>query len=93
MSIPNGRIERVCVSRLLSVVGDRADHAHYQTPGADGIRSSAFAVVGVFPEESCIFFVNADDVLDHDSRTVMTSVRSGLCSIFMRSNRKKKRER
>jgi hypothetical protein len=60
------------------VVCNSADHADDEATGADGMDTSSWTEIGVLPEETCVFFVNADGVLDVHRRTVMTDIGSRL---------------
>lgn len=64
----------------LTVVGERADHLDDESASADGGTAATNTKVGVFPQEAGVFLMNADDVLDHERRSVMLGECSGLPS-------------
>ena len=65
---------------MITVVSQRAHHADNETPGTSGPRASASSIVVVLPEDSCVFFVDADHVLNCNCLTTVADIRPGLSS-------------
>jgi len=65
---------------VITVVSQRAHHADDETPGTSGPRAPASSIVVVLPEDSSVFFVDADHVLDCNCLTTVADIRPGLPS-------------
>ena len=63
---------------LLTVVRERADLLNDQPATAHSLRASADAVVGVFPQQPGVLFMNADGVLDLNSSAIVSHIGSRL---------------
>ena len=65
---------------MITVVSQRAHHADNEAPGTSGLRASASSIVTMLPEDSGVFFVDADHVLDCNCLTAVADIRPGLSS-------------
>ena len=64
----------------VTVVSQRAHHADNETPGTSSLRTTASSIVVMLPENSGVFFMNTDHVLDYDCLTTVADIRPGLSS-------------
>jgi hypothetical protein len=73
-----------CRMWILTVICKRANHANYKSPTAYSLAAATWTVVSMFPEDTSVFLVDADHVLDNDCASVMSDVCSRLlrCKIM-----------
>jgi len=57
-----------------TVICDSADHADDKTPAANCLMTAAGTIVSMFPENTSIFLVNTDRILDHKGSPRMCDV-------------------
>ena len=62
------------VVETIFVIRHGADHADDESTSTDGVHSSSRSEIGMFPEKTCIFFVDADGVFDMDCISVVTNI-------------------
>ena len=65
---------------MLTVVREGTNLLHHEPATPDSLRTSTGAVVGVLPEDTSVFLVDADNVLDGHRASVVTDVCSRLLS-------------
>ena len=68
------------VAITITVVSQRAHHADDETPGASGLRASASSIVMVLPENSGVFFVDTNHILDYNRLSTVADICSRLSS-------------
>jgi hypothetical protein len=63
---------------MLTVVCQSADHAHDKAATTDSLGTTSRSVICVLPEDTRVFFMNADNVLDDNGVTIMRNIGSRL---------------
>lgn len=54
------------VVETVLVIGDGTDHADHQSARTDGMNSTSRSKISMFPEKTCVFFVDTYGILDVD---------------------------
>jgi len=63
------------------VICERADHADDEATATDSLSAASRAIVSVFPEDTRVFLVDADNVLDRKGTAILRHVHARLQSV------------
>ena len=72
---------RVIVIGTPTVICESAHHADYEPSPSHGLRPPIGSIVCVFPEDSSVFLVDANDVLDNKWTSIMGNKRARLYNL------------